>query len=485
MAVRTAPAQRPGDKDLAAIARDFKQGYRFERSGGGHWRIVDRNDRFVEHRGRPISVSDSPSPGSLNAFREQVTEARVLRGTKSRVTDEAVEARKRANTMRMRDLTARRQTEANELRGRYRDVFVNMGGLETPGLPADLAYVAAVIARDMPSENGSTPSHKTPDLLTGSAHRLLHGAPVNAEYGAIWVKLLEHLERAPDPVGEWYNLVREGRGLPSDTVDVRLPKDNEDEWPFRVELLPLESLVVDRDHYQRPVSWPFVRREASRFDPSLVGTIDVAQRSPSSFAILDGQQRSEIVRLVGKSTIWASVYIGLDVQSEARFFLRKNRDRKTMHPYYTFRALLTSGDEDAIVIEKIVSDHGYKLAIAAPRSDRTTNIAAIAAVYKAFERKLPDGTNTLEPTLAILRKSTFGRDGGQDSILIRGLSRVLFERPDIDHDVIMRHLLENGPELTLGRARDLKRSAGTNAEIAVARILTQDADRESRRRRAS
>jgi len=474
-----APRQRPGSKDLAAIERTFKQGYRFERSGGGHWRIVDRNGRFVEHRGRPISVSDSPSPDSLNSFKAQVLEAQIVKGTKIRFNDEAVEARKRANAIRNRDMVARRQTEANALLTRYRAVFRSMGGIDVPGLAADLAHVAAVIAREMPNDDTIARRIRTPDLLTGNAHRMLNGAPVDSEYHALWVKLVEHLENAPDPMGEWYTLVRESRGLPSDTVEVRLPQGSEDEWPFRVELIPLSSLLVDRDAYQRPVSWPFVRREASRFDPSLVGTIDVAQRSPSSFAILDGQQRSEIVRLVGKQSIWASIYVGLDVQSEARFFLRKNRDRKTMHPYYTYRALLTSGDEEALAIESIVTKHGYKLAIGAPRDDRTSNIAAIAAVMTAYRR------DVLDATLAILKAATYGRAGGQDSIMIRGLSRVLLERPDADHEVLTRHLTENGPALMLGRARDMKRSSNTNAEIALARILLLDHDREVRRRRAA
>lgn len=483
MAVASPIRQRPGSKELNEIARSFKQGYRFERSGGGHWRIVDRQGRFVEHRGRPISVSDSPSPGSLNAFKEQVLEASITRGTKIRITDEAVEARKEANRLRVKELSARRQVEANELRDRYRVLFVHMGGLETPGLPADLAHVASVVARDMPAAEGEAARLKTPDLLQNSAHRMLHGAPVDSDYHAIWVRLAEMLEKAPDVVGEWYTLVRESRGLPSDTVEVRLPKGAGDEWPFRVELLPLDALLIDRDSYQRPVSWSFVRREASRFDPSLVGTIDVSQRSPSTFAVLDGQQRSEIVRLVGKSSIWASIYVGLDLQSEALFFLRKNRDRKTMHPYYTFRAQLTSGDEETVAQNTIVEKHGYKLAIAAPTSDRTDNIAAIAAIKVAYGRKLPDGSDTLDPTLEILRSSTYGRQGGQDAILIRGVSSTLVERPDADRELLARILREIGPELVLGRARDLKRNANINGEQGVVRVLTSEYDREARKRK--
>src|SRR5262249_42967986 len=154
-----------------------------------------------------------------------------------------------------------------------------------------------------------------------------NGAPIDLDYARVWEAVADRLDDAPDRVGEWYTLVREARGLPTDTVQLRLPTDAQDEWPFRVELLTLDSLFA-ADEYQRPVNWPFVRREAARFDPSLVGTIDVAQRSPQQFAILDGQQRSQIVRLVGKQTIWCSIYLGLDLASEARFFLHKNRDRR-------------------------------------------------------------------------------------------------------------------------------------------------------------
>ena len=159
--------------------------------------------------------------------------------------------------------------------------------------------------------------------------------------------MADRLDRAPNLVGEWFSLVREARGLPGDTVEFRLPKGAQDDWPFDQKLLPLDVLFADSS-YQRPVNWPFVRKESARFDPTLVGAIDVAQRSPSSYAILDGQQRMQMVRMVGKGTVWASVYVGLDLPSEARFFLHKNRDRKSVHPYYTYVARLTARDPDAI-----------------------------------------------------------------------------------------------------------------------------------------
>lgn len=471
---------KPSSKELRALARQFKQGYKFVRTSGGHFRIRDRHGQFVKFRGHNLTVSQRPSPGVLRAFREELVEAQVLQGTKPRaITDEAVERRKAANRDRMERMARDRQVEATARLERYRAVFDRMHGL-VPGLSGDLGHVAAMLIQEQPDVLKGR-RLQTPDLLVQNAHRMLNGAWVEADYAIVWDTLIERLEHAPDPIGEWYSLVREARHLPLDTVEVRLPEGSADDWPFRVELLPIDALLVDRDAYQRPVSWPFVRKEAARFDPSLVGTIDVAQRSPSQFAIVDGQQRSEIVRLVGKRTLWCSIYVGLDVESEARMFLRKNRDRKTMHPYYTFRASLTANDPDAVGAHQIVERHGYRLAIAAPNETREANIAAIAAVQTAYARKLPDGTPTLEPTLAVLNRATLGLDHGQDSMLIRGLSRLFVERPDVDVDVLVAVLTERTPTLVLARARELKRTERATGEGAVARVLTREHDTRVRR----
>jgi hypothetical protein len=478
--------QNVPDKELRALARRFKQGYRFKRSGGGHFRVHDRDDRLVELNGRPLSVSGNPGPQTIGIFMKQAEEARILKGTDARSPmPEALRARMEAFKQATQERARERQATATALRERYIRAFTPMGGI-VPGLATDLGQVAALLLRQHPELNEGR-GLKTPDLLIGNAHRMLQGTPIDSDYARIWELIATQLETAPDSIGEWYTLVRDAKGLPTDKVQVRLPKDAQDDWPFRVELLPLDSLLID-DAYQRPVSWAFVRREAARFDPTLVGTIDVAQRSPGTFAILDGQQRREIVRLVGKQTIFASVYIGLDRASEARHFLHKNRDRKTVHPFYTFRARVTSNDPDAIEIEKIVKRHGYELAIGAPSRDLekgVNHIAAIAAVLKCFERKLPDGGDTLDPVLAILKRSTFGRPEGQSSMIMRGVSATLLEQPDLERDRLIDVLTELGPQLVLGRASDLKlRGRGLTGEQAVARVLLIEYGKRGTRRAA-
>ena len=258
------------------------------------------------------------------------------------------------------------------------------------------------------------------------------------------------------------------------------PADAELDWPYTVELLPFDRLLVDWG-YQRPVKWTFVRKEASRFDPTLVGTIDVAERHRGEqFAILDGQQRVEICKLVEKTTIWASVYRGLDTASEARFFLKKNKDRNAMHPYYTFNARVTANDPEALEIQRIVKEFGYVLSITAPKMNMYENhIAGIAAVEDSYTRKRPDGSDALTPTLATLKATTLGRTGGQNSVLIRGLAALYQDYgPDQLNDAVVRETLsELGPELVVGRARDAARGSGGSATKALRGVLQSEYNR--------
>lgn len=461
-------------KELGAIVRRFKQGYRLERTGGGHYRLRDRHGKLVTYvsgrsKGKNITLATNPSPGVLRAIEHDLTEARVLKGTTTRaISDEHRAARIEGLRAMQRARDEKRSAQAKQLHERLSYVLRHVGGLDVPGRAQELGDVGVVFAR----EQGKP---MTPDLLASSARRVIQGAWVEDRYTEVWNALAERLEAAPEPGGEWYSLIREVRDLPADTVKLRAPKD--EEWPFRVELLPLENLFAD-ETYQRPVAWTFVRREAARFDPALVGTIDVAQRSPSRFAILDGQQRREIVLLVGKTTIWASVYVGLDLASEARFFLHKNRDRKSVHPYYTFRARLASEDQAAIEIDKLVTKYGYKLAIGAPRTGAEDHIAAIAAIEAAHERFHAESEEpTLDAVLALLKRSTFGRPHGQNSVLIRGLSRIYWQNTQVDDDKLAEVLVSIGPELILGRARDLARNSGGNAEFAVAKVLIAEYDK--------
>jgi hypothetical protein len=461
---------------LRDLRRRFRPGFELERTGGGHYRVRNAEGDLVQYQGKNLTLTGTGKTPELTAMEDALKKSGVLKDPGERrpptITDEAREAARERLREATRVRQANRAVEAKKLRDRLDKVLAPMGGLEVEGRATDLAQIAArEFAGELPEGRGGR--HMTPDLLYNSARRIQQGAWVEVRYQEVWNRLADQLEKAVEPVGEWYALVRQARGLPDDVVDVKRPAAGD--WPFTVELIPIQFLLVDHA-YQRPVAWEFVRKLAATYDESLVGTIDVARRSPSRFAILDGQLRFEATKLVGKGTVWASVYAGLDLQSEARFFLHKNKDRKAIHPYYTFRARVASGDPDAVETERLVQAAGYQISISAVKADTPSEnvIQAVAAVEEGYRRKRPDGSPALLPALETMRATTLGRPQGNSALLIRGLSMVYAaaDNGGVDPEIVREVMAELGPELVLGRARDLSRSSGGNMAYSTAKVIT-------------
>jgi hypothetical protein len=467
---------------LKELVRSFKPGYVVERTGAGHFRVRDPQGHLVTAPGgKNITLSGTAHGGrAINNMTAQLRNAGVLKPppaqqTRGRTNDH--EAVKKARASRTATLSLRsknRQAVADALYERLHTQLVKIGVANMPGLGADLGHIGAMRARAIRVE-GESPI--TPDLAMSNAYRVLQRNWVDSRYQELWGGIAAELEKAKDPSDAWFALVREARGLPRDVVEVRKPVDGGD-WPFRVELLPIEALIVDHD-YQRPVAWPFVRSLAATYDESLVGTIDVAERRHGAvYAILDGQLRYEASRLVGKQTVWASIYSGLDKSSEARFFLHKNKDKKAIHPYFTFRARLAAGDADALAIEKIVKRAGYVISITSANDKVPNAISAIAALEEAYGRKQDDGSDSLEPTLAVLSKSTLGMRHGQGHVLLRGLG-IVFQHfgKKVDLERMRDTLAKSTPEVLQNRAREEGRHSSSNAGYAMARLLAFEYDR--------
>lgn len=227
------------------------------------------------------------------------------------------------------------------------------------------------------------------------------------------------------------------------------------EWPFTVELLPLDWLIVDHRYQRDPID-PFIRASVARFDPTLVGTLDVSMRSEREFAILDGLQRSNIVEQVGKKAVWCSIYRGMGVNDEAEFFVAKNRERRNMHPFYALRARKVAGDTAAKAIFKITEDTGFKLASTNTKRSGEVIVAvgALEEVHARTSLARPHGS--LQPALATIQDAFGGREGATEGQILRGFGR--FWQAFYDDEVQYRHLVEQlqdlGPKKLSGFATD-------------------------------
>lgn len=226
------------------------------------------------------------------------------------------------------------------------------------------------------------------------------------------------------------------------------------DWPFTIELVPVSRLTVDLS-YQRPPQEKFVEKIISEFDETLVGALDVAERTRShviSYAILDGAQRFQAIQKF-KGTAWCAIYKGMSIADEAMFFYLKNRNRRSVHPYYQFRALIVTGDKQAVAINRIVTSESYKLGIGGIPDD---TITAVRAVEETFNMSSVARKESLSAALRTMRACFHGRKGGKEGELIKGLGRFFqpFDNNEVDLEWLFGRLAEWNPQLLLGRAID-------------------------------
>lgn len=267
-----------------------------------------------------------------------------------------------------------------------------------------------------------------------------------------------------------------------------LPEQQENrakaEWPFEVGLTYLADMIVD-DEYQRPPHHQFIAEGASHFDETLVGCIDVNRRTNGQLAILDGQQRFRMMQQVGKTTCFAAIYEGMNLADEAGFFYRKNKDRKSMAPYYGFRARTVAGDPEAIEIRMAVEAQGFVLSSSS--NDREA-IGAIRAVETAWTYSSEYREEALTPTLQTIRDSVFGRKDSLSSWLIMGVARFWqnYSDEEVERDQLSGVILPIGATGLIGLARDRQAVASSSGRPrsslpwTIARILAEEYNRRIR-----
>lgn len=450
------PQTMGGSPAVREIVRDLKPGFDLQPDGKTHFKLVHDGELVRNKEGLPITIPSTTRRGStLHRLRDMLTEAGALNGEKlpkrtgkKKVTDEQLQIDR--SEAELRGETRVRETD--KLHQRLDPLLAKSGEIR----PSDLARVASFVHGSWSVDSAITTCGY---YLAGKA---LHDSEVER-----MLPLAERLEQAREPRAEWFMLLRETLGL--DQPQLAGGK----EWPFSVKLVPLEKLFahfVEDGGYQRPVEDNFVRELVLKFDERLVGTIDVAEREDGRFSIIDGQQRTAAMRLVGKSSCYASVYEDLTLPQEATLFFHKNRDRKQVHPYYEFMARVAAEDPMSIDIKRIVEKEGFVLHTAGGAgryADRDRNLTAIRAVEEVYSYESAVRAECLTPTLSVIFRNWFGRKDSLSVNLIRGLGRIF--RVFSDEEIQWQHWEEQleslGPTLVLGMAHD--RAGGMNRGKAL------------------
>lgn len=133
-----------------------------------------------------------------------------------------------------------------------------------------------------------------------------------------------------------------------------------------IEWVHTAELTVDQS-YQRSIDNEGSRRLiasiAANFDWRLCAPLVVSRRPDGSKVIIDGQHRwAAAVRRGDLLQLPCCLFTYDNPEDEARMFIVANRARKPMNRLDDFHAALAAADEDAVEIQRLVTEAGLSMA---------------------------------------------------------------------------------------------------------------------------
>ena len=239
--------------------------------------------------------------------------------------------------------------------------------------------------------------------------------------------------------------------------------------------IPLKHLFID-PQVQRSLKEKWVDKLVRDFDPDLLDIISVSDRGNGTYAVIDGQHRVAAVRRLfsdDNQMVECKVYKGLAIHEEAARFVGK-AETLGMAPSVKFIQKVKARDKEAVAIDTIVRECGYK--IAHYSGDGVLScVSSLRSVYRGFsDDNSIENPTLLRQTLTVIR-ATWGNSGqGLHSMIVAGIGRLIASRskaicyPDL---IARMASFPGGAGGILGRARGLQALVGGSVPAAVADVL--------------
>lgn len=126
-------------------------------------------------------------------------------------------------------------------------------------------------------------------------------------------------------------------------------------------LLNVDVLKIDHT-YQRPADPYHIQAMANSFDLKKLFRIAVNRRPDGSYYVVDGQQRTGAIKLLGGDYMIDCVVYHLDtVEEEAALYYHLNWDRKNPNSYDRWKARLAQKEPDVVRIQHELDKANLKL----------------------------------------------------------------------------------------------------------------------------
>jgi mannose-6-phosphate isomerase-like protein (cupin superfamily) len=214
-------------------------------------------------------------------------------------------------------------------------------------------------------------------------------------------------------------------------------------------------------------------KERGGFDPIEAGPIHINHRSNDRYFVIDGGGRMWMALRAGLDSIEAYVYEGLDWAEEKAFFIRKNRDKRTIRVPHLFGVAASSGTEPQATIVKYLKEAKYGLE--RKKGDGGRALFAPTSLLHVFYL---DGTGDILRKSLLDLRAAVGDQKGVDGRLLVVIGMMRFCGASRDQkrlrEVLTHDTVERGnPTVSLADTFNAARSL-TNGVITSRSVQSRD-----------
>jgi hypothetical protein len=211
------------------------------------------------------------------------------------------------------------------------------------------------------------------------------------------------------------------------------PASFEGERPTMKWVAPTDLMVdatYQRDLSERSIR--LIRRTIENFNWNRLKPPIVVQTGPASLHIVDGQHSAIIAATLGIPQIPVYIVKADTLDERARAFVGHNSDRVAVSPFDIFRALLASGDPEAVVVDNVCKRAGVRIRVISPSSAIAEGDTAAVGLVRALVKRR--GTVHARKVLECLVKAKRAPLTGAE---ILAADRIICEeRKDIDLEIL-------------------------------------------------
>lgn len=219
--------------------------------------------------------------------------------------------------------------------------------------------------------------------------------------------------------------------------------------PPTIEWIKVDRLSIDAV-YQRSTDNDASRRLiasiAANFDWRLCAPLVVSRRPDGTLSVIDGQHRTVAAKMRGDIPhMPCCVFNYSGPEEEARMFISANRARKPMNRLDDFHAALAAADEDALEIQRLVTEAGLSITRNTSSSAWKPGEIAFTASIASTLRK--HGEQIVSAALTNIAEAFPDQKVVHSGSIFMGLVKVLGHPPEgFDPDRLFQALLRYSAE---------------------------------------